>query len=72
MCVRFQPLKAIPPRTVEVAQAALGENNLIMKIPDELGILYRDSDFTELFSHEGQPGSKPLAFSNGLCVAISG
>ncbi len=72
MSVRFQPLKPIPPRTVAIAKAALGKDNIVMKLRDELGTLYQDSDFAELFSLEGQPGRAPLAFSNGLPVAISG
>ncbi len=67
MSVRFQPLKPIPPRTVEVAKAALGENNIVIKLRDELGILYRDSDFTKLFSHEGQPGICPWRLAM-VCV----
>ncbi|MDJ0596455.1 MAG: hypothetical protein QNJ72_41880 [Pleurocapsa sp. MO_226.B13] len=54
MSIRFQPLKPIPARTVSVAKAALGEDNLIMRLRDELGLFYQDSDFAELFSHEGQ------------------
>ncbi len=67
MSVRFQPLKPIPPRTVAVAKAALGENNIVMKLRDELGTLYRDSDKSELFSHEGQPGISPWRLAM-VCV----
>ncbi len=67
MSVRFQPLKPIPPRTVEVAKAALGDDNLMMKLRDELGTFYRDTDFAELFSHEGQPGIYPWRLAM-VCV----
>ena len=67
MCVRFQPLKPIPPQTVEVAKAALGKNNIVMKLRDELGTLSQDSDFAELFSHEGQPGICPWRLAM-VCV----
>ncbi len=59
MSVKFQPLKPIPPRTVAIAKAALGKDNIVMKLRDELGTLYQDSDFAELFSLEGQPGICP-------------
>ena len=67
MSVRFQPLKPIPPRTVAVAKAALGKDNIVMKLRDELGTLYQDSDFSELFSHEGQPGICPWRLAM-VCV----
>ena len=67
MSVRFQPLKPIPPRTVEVAKAALGKDNILMNLRDELGTLYKDSDFAELFSHEGQPGICPWRLAM-VCV----
>ena len=67
MSVRFQPLKPIPPRTVAVAKAALGKDNIVMKLRDELGTLYQDSDFSGLFSHEGQPGISPWRLAM-VCV----
>ena len=45
MCLRFQPLKPIPSQTEKVAKAALGKDNIIMNLRDELGTLYQDSDF---------------------------
>ena len=67
MSVRFQPLKPIPPRTVAVAKAALSKDNIVMKLRDELGTLYQDCDFSELFSHEGQPGICPWRLAM-VCV----
>ena len=67
MCLRFQPLKAIPPQTVEVAKAALGKDNIIIKLRDELGTLSQDSDFAEVFSSEGQPGICPWRLAM-VCV----
>lgn len=67
MSVKFQPLKPIPPRTVAIAKAALGKDNIVMKLRDEWGTLYQDSDFAELFSLEGQPGICPWRLAM-VCV----
>ena len=67
MSVRFQSLKPIPSRTVAVAKAALGDDNLILKLRDELGTFYQNTDFAELFSHEGQPGICPWRLAM-VCV----
>ncbi len=40
---------AIPQETARVAQASFPKGNLYMKMYDELGALYEDSDFKELF-----------------------
>ncbi len=67
MSLRFQPLKPIPPQTIEVAKAALGKNNVIIKLRDELGTFYQDSDFAQVYSPEGQPGICPWRLAM-VCV----
>ena len=67
MSLRFQPLQSIPLMTIKVAKAALGDDNLIMKIRNELGTFYTDTDFAELFSDEGQPGICPWRLAM-VCV----
>jgi transposase len=52
---------------VAVAKAALGKDNIVMKLRDELGTLYQDSDFAELFSPVGQPGICPWRLAM-VCV----
>jgi transposase len=54
-----QKLEAVPEETVLVAKAAFPKGNLCLKMRDELGTIYEDSQFTELFSREGQPALAP-------------
>jgi len=49
----------IPEETVEIAQAAYPKGNIYMLICDNLGPLFSDSEFAELFSWQGQAGISP-------------
>jgi transposase len=54
------PLNAVvPEETVRVARAACPKGNVFMRMHDELGPLYRNPQFTALFSHTGQPAEDP-------------
>jgi transposase len=39
----------IPEQTAQIARAAFPKGNIYMMMPDELGVLYSDSDFVTLF-----------------------
>lgn len=54
-----QPIPAIPEETVRVAHAVLPEGNGWMQMRDELGTLYEDTDFADLFPSRGQPAEAP-------------
>ena len=64
----------IPEETRRVAQAAFPHGNVYLRMRDELGELYADSLFAELFSERGQPGESPgrlalitvMQFAEGL------
>jgi transposase len=49
----------IPAETERVARAAFPKASPIMRIRDELGMLFADSDFTELFPQVGQLAISP-------------
>lgn len=49
----------IPEETQRVAQAAFPKGNLCMRIRDELGTLYSDERFVDLFAVRGQPAESP-------------
>jgi transposase len=57
----LHPLSAhsIPEETQRVAQAAFPKGTLCLRIADELGTLYRDDQFAELFPKWGQPAASP-------------
>jgi len=64
MTLKPNAIPPIPEMTKTVAQAAFPKGNLYMQMRDELGSIYTDEIFTELYSDEGQPGWSPwrLAF----------
>jgi transposase len=45
--------------TARVAHAAFPKGNTYLRLRDELGPLYEDSDFAALFPRRGQPGLPP-------------
>jgi transposase len=49
----------IPPETRKVAQAAFPNGSLVMAIRDELGSVYADEQFQDLFPVRGQPAASP-------------
>lgn len=64
----------IPEDTRRVAQAAFPKGSLAMRIRDELGAVYLDDQFSDLFPGRGQPAESPallalvvvLQFAEGL------
>ena len=59
MTVKPVHIPPIPEMTKTVAEAAFPKGNLYMQMRDELGSLYTDDLFVELYSDEGQPGWSP-------------
>ena len=54
------PIKApVPAGTRRVAEAAFPCGNDYLRLRDELGPLFRDADFADLYSHRGQPAYSP-------------
>jgi transposase len=66
--------RAIPAETARVAKAAFPKGNPYLKMRDELGVLYQDSDFADLFPTTGQRALSPgqlalttvMQFAEGL------
>jgi transposase len=59
MSLRPQSAHSIPAETQRVAQAAFPKGTLCLRIAEELGPLYRDDQFAELFPTRGQPAASP-------------
>jgi transposase len=57
--LRVHGLTEIPSETRKVAQAAFPNGNLVMAVRDELGTIYMDEQFQDLFSVRGQPAESP-------------
>src|SRR5262249_38199330 len=64
----------VPEQTASVARRAFPKGSLCIRIFDELGTIFQDQDFADLYSQHGQPGPAPfraalvtvLQFSEGL------
>ena len=50
----------VPEQTRRVANAAFPKGNLCLRIFDELGTIFQDQDFADLFPAQGQPGEAPF------------
>ena len=69
--VRLQP---VPRTTARVAPQAFPKGNAYLSMRDELGSLYRDADFRDLFPRDGQTALAPwrlalvviMQFAEGL------
>src|SRR6476620_9576237 len=59
MSLRPLPARSIPEETQRIAHAAFPKGNLCLRIADELGTLYRDAQFADLFPTRGQPADSP-------------
>ena len=59
MSMHPQLFYVIPTETERVARAAFPKASAIMRIRDELGMLFADHDFAALFSDVGQPALSP-------------
>lgn len=59
MSLQPQKIEAVPAETVRIAKAAFPKGNLCLKLRDELGPIYEDEQFSELYSKEGQPALAP-------------
>ncbi len=52
-------LDEVPPDTYEVAHAAFPQGHPYLRLRDELGALFRDEEYADLFSLGGQPAQSP-------------
>ena len=59
MSLQPQVIYCVPEETARVARAIFPDGNLVMQMYDELGMLFRDADFADLFPIEGQPAEAP-------------
>jgi uncharacterized protein YciW len=69
MSIQPQDTYAIPEDTRRVAHAAFPKGNLYMRMRDELGELYHDQQFAELFPRRGQTALAINRLSTALARA---
>ena len=59
MSLKPGPIEPVPEETARVARAAFRKGNPLLKLRDELGAVFADEDFADLFPKRGQPGLAP-------------
>lgn len=59
MSLAPQLVPPVPEETIEVAYAAFPKGNVYMQIRDELGSIYTDDVFADLYPQDGQPAIRP-------------
>ena len=64
MSLQAQASYRVPETTAQVARAIFPDGNLVMRMYDELEMLFRDATFADLYPMVGQPAAAPfrLAF----------
>jgi len=66
-----KPIEPVPEETARIARAAFPKGNIYLRLRDEIGSLYTDETFADLFPTHGQPAEAPwrLAVITVLQVA---
>ena len=59
MSLKLSPVLDVPELTARVARAAFPKGNPYLRLRDELGPVFRDADFAELYPRRGQPALPP-------------
>jgi len=74
MSLKPQAISPTPEETARIAHAAYPKGNVYMQMRDELGSIYEDESFADLFPNNGQPAEAPwrlalvtiIQFAEGL------
>jgi transposase len=59
MSVHPHPIRPVPEETARIARLVFPKGNRYITMRDEIGVLFTDDDFSELFSTLGQPAISP-------------
>lgn len=59
MSIQPAPLDPVPDHTIRVARAAFPKGNPYLTLRDQLGVIFQDDDFVDLYPDQGQPGLSP-------------
>ncbi len=59
MSLSQRPIEPVPEETVRIAQAAFPKGSIYMKMRDELGTIYENPQFADLFPRRGQSAEDP-------------
>ena len=70
MSLKPTPIGPVPEHTARVARAAFPKGNPYLRLRDELGTIFRDDDFADLYPRRGQPALAALAAGPGHRPAV--
>jgi hypothetical protein len=59
MSLQPRPIPPVPHETARVARAAFPKGNPYLRLRDELGTVFQDDDFADLYPRRGQPALPP-------------
>src|SRR4051794_34848157 len=59
MSLKPDPIQPVPEETARIARAAFRKGNPLLRLRDELGAIFADADFADLFPKLGQPALSP-------------
>jgi transposase len=59
MSLKPEPLDSVPEETARIAHAAYPKGNIYLQLRDELGTIYEDEQFVDLYPRRGQPAEAP-------------
>ncbi len=59
MSLKPQPIQPVPEETAHVARTAFPKGNPYLKLRDELGTIFEDEDFIDLFPERGKSAFWP-------------
>ena len=59
MSLKPSPVPDVPELTARIARAAFPKGNPYLRLRDELGSVFRDADFADLYPRRGQPALPP-------------
>src|SRR3954451_5423656 len=59
MSLKTAVIQPVPEETARVARAAFRKGNPLLQLRDELGTIFSDEGFADLFPKLGQPGLPP-------------
>jgi transposase len=71
MSMRPSPIEPVPEETARIARAAFRKGNLLMRIRDEIGVLYDDQMFASLYDARGQLAIAPWLWLWSRCFSFS-
>jgi transposase len=59
MSLKPTPIQPVPEETARVARAAFPKGNPYLTLRDQLGVIFQDDDFVDLYPNDGHPGLSP-------------